>query len=136
MPGPRVFTVSAADALVPAITAAFDEIDLLRERLRELKIKLNALEMIWGPAVQERSCPDHDEARALITQLGEAEAAITTVVQGLAERGVVIKDVHAGLADVYHVRKGILVQLCWKRGESAFGAWHHVDEGFAGRQPL
>jgi len=31
---------------------------------------------------------------------------------------------------------GVVYYLCWKRGEKAFEAWHHVDSGFAGRQPL
>ena len=41
-----------------------------------------------------------------------------------------------GLADVYHVRDGRLVFLCWKRDEEEFEAWHHVDEGFAEREGL
>lgn len=136
MPGPRVYTLEEADALVPTFERAFDAIDRHRELLRTVKIKLNALEMIWGPALADDTCPDHGEGRALVEQLADAENAIAGEVQGLAERSVLVKDVHSGLVDVYHVREGVLVYLCWKRGEPAITAWHHVDTGFADRQTL
>lgn len=136
MPGPRVFTLDEANALVSALESAFGQVDDQRERLRTLKIKLSALEMIWGPSLAEKDCPDHGEGRELVNQMGEVEASISSVIQGLAERGVLVKEVHAGLSDVYHVREGQLVHLCWKRGEPAFDHWHHVDEGFSARQPV
>lgn len=136
MPGPRVFTLDEANELVPALETAFAQIDTHREQLRTLKIKLHALEMIWGPELADDACPDHHESRSLLNQLKGEESAIGDVVQKLNADGAVVKDVHAGLADVYHVRDGILVHLCWKRGEPAITAWHHVDEGFDSRQEL
>lgn len=136
MPGPRVFTVDEANELVPTLQSSFDAIDEHREQLRVLKIKLHALEMIWGPELAKPDCPDHQEGKALIDQLNEEEQAIAAVVQELNEEGVVVKDVQSGLADVYHVRDGVLVHLCWQRGEDAIEAWHHVDEGFDDRQGL
>jgi hypothetical protein len=136
MTGPRVYTVAEANALVPSFEAAFADLDKLRAQLRAAKIKLTALEMIWGAGVNEASCPDHDEGLSLLEQLKALEEAFNTVLASLAEHGATVKDVDSGLLDLYHVREGVLVHLCWKRGESEFVAWHHVDTGYANRQPL
>ena len=136
MAGPRVFTTDEAEQLLPDIEAAFEEVDELRETLRTAKLKLSTLEMIWGPALQEDACPDHQEAAALFEQLRETQEEVGGIVQRLSTMGVVVKDVATGLVDLYHVREGQLVYLCWKRGEESFVAWHHVDEGFASRQAL
>jgi hypothetical protein len=136
MPGPRVYTVEEAQAMVPALESAFARLDVLRDRLRQLKIKLTALEMIWGAKVNERDCPDHAEGQDLMRQLKELEEGFQSVLADLAEQSVTVKDVEAGLVDLYHVRDGRLVFLCWKRGEKKFETWHHVDAGFAGREPL
>ncbi len=136
MAGPRVYTVAEANKLVAALQASFEELDKLRVQLRAVKIKLTALEMIWGSRVNSDDCPDHEEGLALIEQLKSLEESFNTVLSSLGEQGVSVKDVESGLIDLYHVREGVLVNLCWKRGETEFLAWHHVDTGYAERQPL
>ncbi len=136
MAGPHIYSVEEADALVPELEASFGKLDELREQLRTVKIKLTALEMIWGSSVNQASCPDHKEGVDLVRQLKELEETFNGVLAGLAERSVTVKDIESGLLDLFHVREGTLVNLCWKRGEPKFLAWHHVDAGFAGRQPL
>ncbi|MFT7463479.1 MAG: hypothetical protein ACI9EF_001823 [Pseudohongiellaceae bacterium] len=136
MAGPRVFTLEEANEILPTLEQSFDEIDEQRDRLRIAKIKLNALEMIWGAGLQRSDCTDHEEARALVTELEDLEKSVGGMVQKLAESGAVVKDVHLGLVDLYHVHEGQLVFLCWKRGEEEIIAWHHVDTGFSGRQSL
>ena len=136
MVGPLVYSLEEAQELVPLLDEAFDKLDDLREELRTSKLKLSTLEMLWGPELREPDCPDHEEAASLLEGMQHLQDDVTAVVQDLAEKGVTVKDVASGLADVYHVREGRLVFLCWKRGETAFGAWHHVDEGFAGRRPV
>jgi hypothetical protein len=136
MVGPRVFTVDEANALVPKIEEAFVCIDGLREQLRATKIKLTALEMIWGGELQKKTCPDRNEVVSLVDQLKQLEERFQAVLAGLAQESVTVKDVDLGLVDIYHVREGRLVNLCWKRGEEAITTWHHVDEGFAGRAAL
>ena len=136
MPGPHVYTVEEANALVPDLETAFTRLDELRDQLRAVKIKLTALEMIWGSSVNQRDCPDHKEGVDLMRQLKELEEAFNAVLAELGQRSVTVKDIDTGLLDVFHVREGTLVNLCWKRGEPQFAAWHHVDAGFAGRQPL
>jgi hypothetical protein len=136
MVGPRVFTVDEANELVPKFEQAFTQIDELRAQLRATKIKLTALEMIWGGELQKKTCPDRGEVASLVEQLKELEERFQAVLAGLAQDSVTVKDVEQGLVDIYHVRDGRLVNLCWKRGEEAITTWHHVDEGFTGREPL
>lgn len=136
MVGPRVFSLEQAQALIPELEQVFAALDLLRARLKTDKVKLSALEMIWGAQIQQPDCPDHAEAAALVAQLKQTQEEAARLVEQLAGLGATVKDVHLGLADLYHVRDGRLVFLCWKRGETAITTWHHVDEGYADRQPL
>jgi hypothetical protein len=136
MPGPRVYSVDEANELIPSFEQAFTRIDEIRARLRATKIKLTAIEMIWGSEVGSSDCPDRDESVSLVEQLRLLEESFQEVVAELAGQSVSLKDVDEGLLDVYHVRDGHLVNLCWKRGEEAITTWHHVDAGYAGRQPL
>ena len=136
MVGPRVYTEEEAQELVPIFVKAFDKLDGLRSRLADVKIKLTALEMIWGSKVNEKDCPDHIEGVHHLEELKGLEEQFNTVLADLAARGVTVKDIESGLVDVYHVRDGHLVNLCWKRGEKEIVAWHHVDTGFSGRQDL
>jgi hypothetical protein len=134
--GPRVFSLDEANSLVPDLASAFDGLDELRERVKATKVKLNALEMIWGRELNSEDCPDRQEGLALLQEMKDAQEEVGQVVERLGEMGATVKDVHSGLVDLYHVRDGYLVQLCWKRGEEEFEAWHNVDEGFADRQAL
>ncbi len=136
MVGPRIYEVDEANELILTFNEAFDELDGLRVVIKAAKIKLNALEMIWGQSLNSDENPDHKEGAALLEELQKLEEKFTAVVHRLNEMGATVKDLEKGLVDVYAVREGRLIFLCWKRGEEAFEAWHHVDEGFAGRQGL
>lgn len=136
MAGPRVYSIEQANVLVPAFEKAFEKLDELRTQLRSAKIKLTAIEMIWGEKVNSRACPDHEEGASLVNQLKELEERFQAVLAELAEHSASVKDMDLGLVDLFHVRDGRLVHLCWKRGEKEFVAWHHVDEGYADRHAL
>jgi hypothetical protein len=136
MVGPKVYDIDEANALIPTLEAAFEELDKLREQLKVAKIKLNALEMIWGQGIQSEENPDHKEAVSLINELKTLEEKFSEVVSRLNAVGATVKDLDEGLVDLYHVRDGLLVFLCWKRGEDEIEAWHHVDAGYADRQIL
>ena len=136
MVGPRVFTLEEANALIPDLEVAFAELNVLRDQMKNDKVKLNALEMIWGGSLHDEDCPDHGEAGALVESLRKLQEEAAEQVEQIAHMGATVKDVKKGLADLYHVRDGRLVFLCWQRGEDELTCWHHVDEGFADRQPV
>lgn len=62
-----------------------------------------------------------------------AEAALAE----LEERGLILRQLGAGLVDFPSVREdGRLLLLCWKVDEPDLAWWHWPADGFAGRQPL
>jgi hypothetical protein len=82
------------------------------------------------------------EIRYLVKQSNEMQMhigldeRISQRVTALRNRGIEIKDLATGLVDFYAVRKGELVYLCWKEGESGIHWWHPVTGGFGTRQKL
>ena len=136
MVGPKIYDIDEANVLIPTFEAAFEELDGIREELKVAKIKLNALEMIWGQALNSDENPDHQEGVSLLEEMKSLEEKFSAIINRLNAEGATVKDLDEGLVDLYHVREGLLVFLCWKRGEDEFGSWHHVDAGYDDRQEL
>jgi hypothetical protein len=136
VPGPKIYTVESVDALIPDLEKRFQRLDEIRERLRRAKVKSDALEMIWGDQVHKKDNPDHQEYEHHLEALKELEEEFQKVSASFGEYGATVKGLEPGLLDFYGVRDGILVFLCWKRGETKCEYWHHVDAGFAGRQKV
>lgn len=64
-------------------------------------------------------------------------AEIRALVQTIADMGVEVKDLDAGLIDFPSVRRGRGIYLCWKLGEGErIEWWHDLHAGFAGRRPI
>ena len=62
---------------------------------------------------------------------------LVEIVQGLDQRGIVVKGIDEGLIDFPHVREnGEEVYLCWKIGEDDIAFWHRLAEGYAGRRSV
>jgi hypothetical protein len=136
MPGPRVYTVEEVNELIPDLERRFARLDEIRERLKTAKIKLDALEMIWGDAIHKHDNPDHKEFEHHLETLKRLEDEFQTASASFGELSATVKGLDPGLLDFYGVRDGRLVFLCWRRGEVKCEFWHHVDAGFSGRQPV
>jgi len=134
--GPRIFTVRQANALIPALESAFAELDRVRDRLRKVKSKMDVLEMLWAEEVHTESCPDSREYKHYVEEIESARHAYEAATRKLVDHEVVLKSVEAGLIDFYGVIEGRLVFLCWKRGETAVDFFHHLEDGFPGRQQI
>jgi hypothetical protein len=61
---------------------------------------------------------------------------LAQTVDEIAAHGAEVKDLDEGLIDFPALRRGETVLLCWKLGEEEIRYWHHVEDGFAGRQEL
>ena len=62
---------------------------------------------------------------------------LVEIVQGMDQRGVVVKGIDEGLIDFPHIRgNGEEVYLCWKIGEDDITNWHRLAEGYAGRKNI
>lgn len=134
--GPRIFTAREINALVPKLGKLFEAVDTLKARLRQIKSKMDVLEMIWGDEVQAETNPDHREYGHYVQELEGAKKEYESAIQKFAELEAVVKSLDQGLVDFYGVIDGRLVFLCWKRGEKGVEFFHHLEEGFAGRQPI
>lgn len=134
--GPRIFTAREVNALIPKLGKLFDGVDALKARLRQLKSKMDVLEMIWGEEVQTETNPDHREYLHYVEELETAKKDYEAGLQKFGELEAVVKSLDQGLVDFYGVIDNRLVFLCWKRGEGSVEYFHHLEEGFAGRQPI
>ena len=134
--GPRIFTAREVNALVPKLAKLFEAVDALKARLRQLKGKMEVLEMIWGEEVQNETNPDHREYLHYVEELETAKKEYEGGLQKFGELEAVVKSLDQGLVDFYGVIDNRLVFLCWKRGEKTVEFFHHLEEGFSGRQPI
>jgi hypothetical protein len=134
--GPRIYTPREANALVPKLTRAFDDIDEIRNRLKTIKGKIDVLEMIWGEEVQAETNPDHKEHTHYLEEIEQAKKDYDSAGRRIADFEAVVKSIEQGLVDFYGVIDSRLVFLCWKRGEKSIEFYHHLEDGFPGRQPI
>jgi hypothetical protein len=134
--GPRVFTAREANIVIPELEMKFLVLDRVRERLRQAKGKLDVLEMIWGEEVRSETNPDHREYVHFVDEVEQAKKDHDAAVREIAELEGVVKSVDQGLVDFYGVIDSRLVFLCWRRGEKAVEFYHHLEDGFQGRQPI
>ena len=134
--GPRIYTPREASALVPKLSRAFDEVDEVRQRLKVLKGKMDVLEMIWGDEVQAQTNPDHKEHKHYLEEIEQAKKDYEAAGRRIADFEAVVKSIDQGLVDFYGVIDSRLVFLCWKRGEKTIEYYHHLEDGFQGRQPI
>jgi hypothetical protein len=134
MPGPRIYTIEEVDRLLPKVEKQFARMDSIRQELKALHIRVNTLEMIWGAKVQEHDNPDHGELEHHMAEMKRRQEEFERCTKLVAKLGGEVKSVDPALVDFYGVREGRLVFWCLTRGESHIEHWHHVDQGFAGRQ--
>jgi len=87
MPGPRVFELDEAQRLLPQVKKLLREIQGVRRRLKELKIRINALEMIWGSELQQEDCPDRGEFEHHLDAMKQAEQEFEGCTRAIAALG-------------------------------------------------
>jgi hypothetical protein len=136
MPGPRVYTIAEVRELVPRLSSTFAKIEAIKKKLRMANIRANALELIWGARVHEPDCPDHLEFLHHLEEMKELEDEVEAFTRRISRLGGQVRSVEPARVDFYGVRDGRLVQWCWTCGEKTIEHWHHVDEGFTGRQTV
>jgi len=136
MVGPRVFELHEVNELIPELVTAFDVLDGIKQELKTLKIRVNTLEMIWGAKVREKENTDHMELVNHLEEMKSAQGEFERCTRRISELGGQVKGVDPPLVDFFGVREGHLIHWCWTQGETEIAHWHHIDEGFSGRQPV
>ena len=131
-----LFTVDEANAMLPMLTEALDDVTHIREEILRLRGKMEVLHLLHGQAVLAPENSDYAEYGGLRHSVDGLVAELKQVIGDIHETGTVLKDVEHGLVDFYSERNGEIVFLCWKRGEPRVAYWHTLRDGFTGRQPL
>src|SRR5215472_8995766 len=134
-PAPQVFTLEAANALLPRLRTL---VGRQLERRNEIEVRLKSLCELVGE-VPEHLGPlpsDEPQVAALKRELTERVEEYQSGWAAIEELGAVLKDPRVGLVDFYGRVEGKLVWLCWKYGEAEISHYHALDEGFSGRKAL
>ncbi|MBA2442856.1 MAG: DUF2203 domain-containing protein [Rubrobacter sp.] len=123
---PKLFTVEEANALLPKLREALEEVAVRRDALRE---KAPHLEPILEAA-------GRNGGGRVGSEYGVEAYKLYLAIERIREESVFLKDLDTGLLDFPHERDGRVVFLCWKPPEERVEYWHEIEAGYAGRQPL
>ncbi len=134
--GPRIFTIQEANAHLSEVEALFAKIDRVRDRLKKTKSKLDVLEMIWGEEIHGDTNPDRREHHHHMEEIERLKKEFDGLTAKLVDLEVYLKNVDSGVLDFYGVIDSRLVFFCWQRGEKSVEWYHHLEDGFAGRQRI
>ena len=132
----RMFTVTAANALIPRLEESFLRLDPKLARLRELRELIEDAESYYGEGLAAAPAREREAYAESLQEQANLERSVQADVDEVHALGCELKDIHRGLVD-FPARIGNEVgYLCWQRGELAIGWWHTLDTGFAGRKAL
>jgi hypothetical protein len=129
----RLFTAEQANAALPEIRPL---VERLVERRADLLVATARLAELSAGVAGNGGRIDPAQRSAFADAAAAAQEGLRAAVEALAQAGVVVKDLDAGLIDFPSEREGRPVFLCWQLGEDEVRFWHGLDEGFAGRKPL
>ena len=122
----RTFTLAEARSLLPHLRTVLTEISQEWERMRKL-----------NPEIQKaRDSAALDGYSKFGVEYVESVSHLTFLIHQVKDMGVHLKDAEKGLCDFPYIKDGRVVYLCWQLGEDSIQYWHHIETGFAGREPL
>lgn len=126
----RLFTHAEATALLPLLRPRLQHLAAMKRRLDSVREEFNALRQqarVNGHA--KRAQELERDLQTLVHDLNAELAAIHAL-------GIAVKDLAIGLVDFPSEREGRVVYLCWRMDEPTIIAWHELDGGYMGREPL
>ena len=126
----RLFTVDEANALLPVIRPAVEE---LLETFKEIRAEIEQAAAVAGLPAASDQLPKKLEERGVAPRLFEK---VRTIIDRIHARGCLVNGPEAGLVDFPCLYGSEIVFLCWKFGEPRVAHWHRIPDGFAGRRPL
>jgi hypothetical protein len=131
---PRFFSLPQAQELLPEVERLVRGMVQAKQEYDSGEAELDALKhritLIGGLSLSR------DQVLGSRTRKESAARTLKSVVEKLTEIGVQIKDPDTGLIDFPTLYRDREVYLCWRLGETGIGFWHHVEDGFKGRQAI
>ncbi|MBV9406041.1 MAG: DUF2203 domain-containing protein [Acidobacteriaceae bacterium] len=131
---PRFFTLLDAEAALPEVERLLRSIIGLKQQFAAAAAELNAI--LQRITLQGGITAPLARVTEIRTRKDSAGGSLKSTVERLEQMGVLLKDVDTGLVDFPTIYRDKEVYLCWKLGESGIGFWHHVEDGFRGRQAI
>ncbi|UCG53099.1 MAG: DUF2203 domain-containing protein [Candidatus Latescibacterota bacterium] len=135
MKNPKFFTVAEADRLIGSLETTLERIKRNKQQFLWLQKEMVILELIVECGASDNN-PDSIELSAKTKKFKGIARDIEQDIATIEETGCVLRDVDKGIVDFFSIQDGIVVFLCWKKGEDSIKHWHSIRDGFAGRQPL
>jgi hypothetical protein len=131
---PRFFSLPQAEELLPEVERLVRSLVQAKQEYDSGEAELDAVKqritLLGGVALSR------EQVLGSRTRKDSAARTLKSVVEKITEMGVQIKDADTGLIDFPTLYRDREVYLCWRLGETAIGFWHHVEDGFRGRQAI
>ena len=125
----KYFTVESAQKQLPKIKKSLLKLQRIKKSLDAISsVRIDLNEFDFEEAMETGTKLQKDYHKLSYEFYKELEK--------LESKGAVIKDLEIGLVDFYCKFEGRDVFLCWNLGESKISAWHELDAGFNGRNPI
>ena len=77
-----------------------------------------------------------EEVVAWRTRRDSSARVLKAAMERIEEIGCQVKDLETGLIDFPTLYRDREVYLCWQLGEDKINFWHHIEDGFRGRQAI
>ncbi len=127
----RLFTLEEAERTLPLVSRIVADLVAEHPGWRAGVSEYEALSLA--------ATPDSGETDAMVavrTDVARRAERIDGFLHELEEIGCLFKGFESGLVDFPSLRNDEPVYLCWHLGEEHIIAWHEMEIGFAGRQPI
>ncbi len=131
----KFWTLQEARDALPQVRGWLSDARRHRAAIEDEKAQIDDLKVVYE-GIEDESHAAHGEMKVHEQRMRIAQYELRTLTAKCEEEGVLLKDLDTGLVDFYAKRGAETVFLCWKVGETDIRSWHHVDAGFAGRQPI
>lgn len=131
---PRFFTLLEAEGLLPQVEGLLRTLIQLRQDYERADAELSRINQ--RIALSGGMIPPREQVRQIRTRKDACAHGLKAALEKIQEIGCELKDIDIGLIDFPTVYRGKEVYLCWKLGESGIGYWHHIEDGYQGRQPI
>lgn len=132
----RIYTVTEANAMVPRMEQATQDMKCLQEEYLNAREHREELLREYGRSIMEAGHPYHQDWHTCNHQETRAQTQIYKIMKVLHREGVMVRDTRVGLMDLLALRGNSIVNLCWKTGEEEVTHWHPLESGVTKRQPI
>ena len=131
---PKFFNLLEAERLLPQVERLLTNIRQQKQRYEEADGGLSAISqkinLIGG------MIPPRERILQFRSQKDGSSRALKSAIEQIQSIGCQLKDLDTGLVDFPTLYRDREVYLCWKLGEPGIGFWHHIEDGYGGRQPI